>query len=117
MFKLAKERIVTWPVTIRIPSADGSGKTEDHEAKVKYLLLTKDDMKQVAANALDEKKMFEVYRRHIVGWEPFATDADTGAPIEYSEANLRALIKIPYIDRALVDGLMQASNGRAAAKN
>lgn len=117
MFKHAKERIVTWPVTIRVPSADGSGSTHEHEAKIKYLLLTKDDIRHIADIAGNDEKIFDVYRKHIIGWEPFATDENTGTPIEYSSENLRALLAIPYIETALSFGLMQASNGRAAVKN
>lgn len=111
MFKFATQRRVLWPIEIKVPSDDGSGKVESVEVKVLFDLMTRSEAKAIED---DIDKAPHVLPEKVKGWEGIANES--GEPIEFSAENLDALLDIPYIERAFAIGLIQASNG-APAKN
>jgi len=111
MFKFAKLRRVLWPVKISVPSDTGSGEVTEHTVKVLYELLTRSDVQRVQEQPEIGQ---DVLQAKIQGWEGIADEG--GETLEYSPEALRALLDVPYIERAFSAGLLQASNG-APAKN
>ncbi len=111
MFKFAAKRRVLWPVTISVPSDDGSGKIKEHNVKVLFELLNRSEAQEIQDAP---EKGEDVLTDKVRGWEGIADE--NGEPIEYSTENLKALLDVPYVERAFSIGLLQASNG-APAKN
>jgi len=111
MFKFANKRRVLWPVTISVPTDDGSGEIKEHTVKVQFELLTRTEAKAIQEEPEDGES---VLPDKVKGWEGIA-DED-GNDIEFSSGTLKALLDVPYIERAFAIGLLQASNG-APAKN
>jgi hypothetical protein len=135
MFKFAMERQVLWPVTINVP-IDG-GETQEMEIRVRYRLLTQDEMTARAhedlaaarAASTDQspiegllaaiepeglKKRLDQLKACITGWEGIA-DAE-GNPLPFTATNLEAVLNVPYLRTPIASGLMEASRG-APAKN
>lgn len=137
-FRFARQREVLWPVTIRAPLDDGSGKLGEFKCRVRYKLLTKSEVQARsrltialgAAMRSDPSKLIEIYDadtaakadqellEHITGWDGIvdADSAEEGALLPFSAENLRALLECVYVRVAFELGLMQASQG-AEAKN
>lgn len=111
MFKFAKQKRVLWPVWISEPADDGSGSTDDKQIKVLFELMTRSEARNVEA---DLDKANDVLPAKIKAWEGIVDDC--GEPVPFSPGNLAAILDVPYIERALAIGLIQASNG-APAKN
>lgn len=111
MFKFAKQKRVLWPVWISEPCDDGSGNTEDREIKILFELMTRSEAREVEA---DLDKANDVLPAKIKGWEGIVNEK--GDPVPFQPDNLAALLDVPYIERALAIGLIQASNG-APGKN
>lgn len=112
MFKFAKQRIVKWPVTVRVPK-DG-GTVEDIEIVVHFKLLEVDAIEKILEKRID-KGLEETLKKHIVGWEGIE-DAESGQALKFSEKNLLALCNVPYVLSAFTLGLVAASQG-SPAKN
>lgn len=112
MFKFARNREVLWPVTVRVPREDGSGAVEQMEAKVLYQLLSKTELRDMTQAKIDTS---ELLQKKVRGWEGII-DADTAAPLPFTDENLAALLEIPFVHQAVLVGLTQASVG-AERKN
>lgn len=112
MFKVTKNRVVWWPVTIHEPREDGCGKVNKIKVKLKYQLVNKELAQEVKSSPDDEVE--EKLIASILGWEGFA-DED-GNELVFNEANLHDVLQIPYAERAIAFGLLDASRG-AVAKN
>lgn len=112
MFKVTKNRVVWWPVTIHEPREDGSGKTNKIRVKIKYQLVGK-DLARAVRDTPDED-VEERLVENILDWEGFA-DED-GNELTFNPQNLRDVMQIPYAERAIALGLFDASRG-AVAKN
>lgn len=126
MFKFAPKNEVLWPVEIRAPRGDGSGGVQVFKIRVLFRLLSRTDARTLevcgrkaysgtveeedAARAEAERLL----RAHIVGWEDVHDEQD--APLPFSDEALTAMLNVPYIERAIVSALLQASLG-APAKN
>lgn len=127
MFKLAKQREVLWPVTIEVPDDGGSGVVTPVQIKVRYKLLSRTEMRESielarkqadgAAPMSEEAVRADDawFAARVTGWED-VVDADSGAAIAFSGEALAAMMDVPYVAKALVAGLWEASRG-AAAKN
>ena len=132
MFKFAKKRQVLWPVTAQVPADDGSGAVRDVTFRVRYLLMTREELATVARQSLDlmragdidsqieamsEERVREsvaLMQRHVVGWDGISGEDDQ--PLPFTADNLNALLAVPYLHRAIASGLSDASVG-APAKN
>ena len=109
------KREVDWPVTINVP-VDG-GKTEKHEIIVRFELATSEEF----LNGGNEPAG-TLLQRKVKGWGTEEEHRKDGLmlsedePMPFTGENLKAVLKIGYIERAFTTGLIGASNG-AAAKN
>jgi|GEM_PF-1009668 len=125
MFKYAKNREVLWPVVIQVPQ-DG-GTVQEVTVKVRYKLLTRNEMAAAVRDAGDIKDtggMIEQERLdatdnwlvdHITGWEDI-NDTDTQSPLIFSREMCLELMQSPYVRNAIDAGLWEASRG-AQVKN
>jgi hypothetical protein len=121
MFRLAKDRIVLWPVTLVVP-ADGGPQLVP--VQVAYRLLTSAD-EHVWRDALEaaitsdqreaDRLVATLLEQRVTGWSDIVDDAD-GQPIPYSSEALASLLDLPYVRDGLLLGLFSASHG-AAPKN
>lgn len=111
MFQFASQKQVLWPVTISSPSADGSGTIDSIEIKVFFELMTRSEAR-VIQDDIDQAQ--HVLPNKIKGWEGIVNG--DGSALPFTEDNLSAILDVPYIERAIAIGLIQASNG-APAKN
>ncbi len=112
MFRMAKQREVLWPVTVRVPSGDGSGAVEACEIKLRFRLMTRSEARALAG--LSDEEFDAEVRRRITGWEGVCDEE--GEPIPFSAEALAAAMDVPYFMAAAHTGLVMASNG-APAKN
>lgn len=112
MFKLAAKRVVLWPVTVKAPREDGSGEVDEVGVRLRFELLTTDELVRRAEGASEDVALL---KRKIRGWEDIA-DSD-GNPLAFNDANLEAALAIPYVRLAFILALLEASSGRAAVKN
>ncbi len=112
MFKFAKDRIVRWPVVVRVPTDGGTIKKQI--CQVDFLLLDDDGLKEMATSRTEDDALHKL-AEHIRGWDESVAD-ETGAPIAFSEQMRDALLKDPLFAKACALALMQASMG-APAKN
>lgn len=112
MFKFAHKRQVWWPVAIKAPKDDGSGDCEEHVIKVLYELMTITESRQ--QESLTPEEQSAVLRDKVKGWQDVCDAA--GEPIDFSHDTLAAVLDVPYIERAIALGLLQATIG-APAKN
>lgn len=109
MFKLANKNLVWWPVTIDVP-VDG-GKTQPFEIEVLFDLMTK----AAAREAASGEQVAAVVAPRVIDWRNVADDS--GTPLPCTSANVAAMFELPYVERAIVGALVQASSGVAVAKN
>lgn len=133
MFRFAKRREVLWPVTIDVPSDDGSGRVDEVCVRIRYRLLTQSELADRVREGLEAagqignleallatlspgalEKRLEDLREHITGWEDIG-DED-GQQMPFSAEALDALLDVPYFRAAAEQGLLDASRG-APAKN
>lgn len=112
MLRIAQELVVWWPIKVKVPKGDGSGKTDVFKAEVKYRLMKRSDARRLKDMEADE--IDALLSEHVLDWKGFA-DED-GNDLSYSREALEAVRDIPYIDQAITLGLFEASNG-AASKN
>lgn len=141
MFKFAQNREVLYPVVIRQLDESGSGKRVEHEIKIRYRILTRQELRDLLApdadagqtegltdserlkaalnRALDPERLREsdeMVISHVTGWEGIV-DADTEEPIAFSSDVLRAMMASSTAFAAAVEqGLFEASR-EAPAKN
>lgn len=135
MFKFAKKRVVLWPTEIPVPMDDGTGRVDTVTARVRYQLLTQEELETFALEELRDiastqdldatlaslsdaarEKRRQRLKEHVVGWEEADFVDERGTPMEVNDANLDSLLSISYLRAAFQAGLVQASRG-APAKN
>lgn len=109
MLRVTQSRQVWWPVTVNVP-VDG-GQTEPFEIRVLFELM---DTHQVEAHRQAGTPDVEVLASWAKGWEGVADEQ--GNLLPFSPENLAAVARVPYIGRAMVVALLQASAG-AKVKN
>lgn len=106
--------IKDWPVVIAKP-VDG-GRVQKHEVTMDFVLLSQEEVdEQVeASRASGESSDVDILRRVVRKLGGFK-DAD-GNSIEYSEALLEKVLRIPYIRIGMIQAYFQASAGQKAAR-
>ena len=95
-FVLAKKTDpVKWPVEVKIPR-DGGG-FHKQEFTARFLLLDQDEI-DAKSEAGDE-----AFIKHVlVGWDGIKdAPGSEGQPVEFSEDALEAMVKTPYIRKAI----------------
>lgn len=112
MFKIAKTRRVTWPVTIPVPQSGGS--VQKHKIDVEFDLLTQTRLTEVMAEERNADQDAALLREVVVGWSGVANE--DGEPVEFSAAALADLVDISYVRSALIRAYFEAASGNAAAR-
>lgn len=130
MFQLSSKRQVLWPVTIYEPADDGSGTVVDRKIRVRFVLLDRDEMAEAiveaeavgadAASILSPASMAtndKWLTDRIVDWvDVVDVVGEETVQIPFSADRLAALMRIPYVKKALDMALWEVSRG-APAKN
>ncbi|SFK92021.1 hypothetical protein SAMN05216302_102112 [Nitrosomonas aestuarii] len=111
MFKVSKPQSVKWPVEVNTPR-DGGGTTKG-TFNVQFRILDDDEFSGIYDRGGKDKDLLADV---CVGWDQKLCD-ENGEPIPFSEEQLEALVKIPYIRTAMVSAYLDCSNGRAAKGN
>ena len=110
MFVLNKDRIVAWPVTIRVPSDGGTFEEQSFTARFKLLGQERLDALRENADATDQSLLAEA----LVGWEGVARDG--GGEIPCSAEAKRELLGVPYVRLGVLAAYLECSTG-AKRKN
>lgn len=95
MLKIIPRDSVLWPVKVYVARDDGSGKTDEHIIKVRYRLLSVEELKKVKDS---DEPALDFIKRNVLGWEDIA---DENGPLEYSQAKLDMVMNIPYLSNAI----------------
>lgn len=121
MFKFARERVVSWPVTLSVPQDGGPQKVE---VRVRYRLMTRSEMDTVVRRLREQADdgsplavgdtIDALLEERIVGWG--GIEGESGELLEFNAENLKAMLDVPFLREAFESGLYQASRG-ALAKN
>lgn len=131
MFRVNTKREVLYPVTINTVKVDGSGEAEPLRIKVRYRLLSRDEMRRQLAEQMKQVseggdgEYAKALRRslddeqvklrdsdladHVLDWEGIVDDA-SGDPVPFSrEVLLQLLGEYSAFSAALHEGLWSAS--------
>lgn len=104
MFVIQKhDEPLTWPVKVDVP-VDG-GKTESQEFTALFRMLGQDEIDKLAAQG-DEAFI----RGTLVDWGADVKDPD-GNPVSFREQPLVAMIRRPYIRKALIRAYYEMAGG------
>jgi len=106
MFKVAKKKTVSWPVTVSVPQ-DGGG-TQNSEFTAVFDVITQDAMDAVVLASAD------LLERVLIGWEGVA--GEDGEPIPFATEAKKDLLNITYVRHALFSAYSEIQQGRAAAR-
>jgi len=107
MFKLKKENVVWWPVTISEPT--DNGEVIEHKCHMLFELVTQNQFDELA-----DKGDRELLAVLVKGWKEIL-DVDEH-PLTFSKEHLDALLQLPYVRASILRAYMQAMSG-APAKN
>jgi hypothetical protein len=109
MFSIKQSDTFSWPVKFRLA---GDGEAVDHEFTAVFKRLTRSKfdqhVKAVTSNV-------ELIREVMVGWAG-VTD-ERGEPLEFTAANLEALLDIPMVNGAIAHAFLDVQSGAALEKN
>ena len=115
MLKLTEREEIWWPVAIRKPREDGSGRTDRYDVKIKFRLMTRTDAKEMIGDEADGSSqaerldmLLDRVSEHVLDWE--------GIDLECNPENVRLAMDKPYVSDAVITGLREASAG-GRAKN
>ena len=106
MFKMAKTKTVSWPVTVKVPQDGGS--TVNNEFTAVFDVITQEAMDAVVLASGD------LLDRVLIGWEGVARE--DGEPIAFSSEAKKDLLDITYVRHALFGAYGEVQQGRAAAR-
>jgi len=115
MLKIAEHEECWWPVTIRQPRDDGSGRSTRFETKWKFRLLTRSEAQKLIPedeSLSDGERVGVILERvadRVIDWE--------GIDLECTPDNIRLALDKPYISDAVTVALREASSGGGRAKN
>lgn len=112
MFKIAKDRRVTWPVTIPVPQSGGS--VQKHKIEAEFDILGQSRLEEVMQEDRNADQDAALLREVLVGWDGVA--GENGEPMPFSAAALNDLVDIPYVRAALIRAYFEAASGNAAAR-
>jgi len=122
MFKLVKERLVWWPVTVAIPADDGD--VEEQSFSLKFRVRDVDGNRELLASApamtasdAGEKPLSETYAEFV---GQLATDwkdvEDEHAPLAFNHSNLVDVMKVPGAFMAVLEAYRSCSLGEKATR-
>jgi len=115
MLKIEEHEEIWWPVTIRKPRPDGTGKQDRFETKWKFRLLNRSDAQALIP---EEEGLSDVERismiidrvaERVLDWD--------GIDLECTPDNVRLALDKPYISEPVTIALREASSGGGRAKN
>ena len=109
---------VEWPCTAKIPKGNGTKVIESVPFKIKFRILSNDEIKELPQHldkekaSVDEVKDFirlrtEAALNAMVGWD--FTDMDFA-----KSEDVLAVTNDPYYRAAIIEGFWQAQNGKAS---
>lgn len=125
MFKLVKERLVWWPVTVATPADDGN--VDEQTFSLKFRVRDVDGNRELLASAptmapsgtADKPQLSESYADFVL---QLATDwkdvAEEGAKdqLPFSRANLIDAMKVPGAFMAVLEAYRSCSLGEKATR-
>lgn len=122
MFKVVKERLVWWPVTVAVPADDGN--VEEQSFSLRFRVRDVDGNRDLLANApaigpndAGEKPLSETYAEFV---EQLATDwkevEDEHAPLAFNHNNLVDVMKVPGAFMAVLEAYRSCSLGEKATR-
>ena len=125
--RVCKDREVLYPVTAKMLADDGSGSVVNVSFKVKYKLLSRQELREkmnVRMDLTDDiDSLREMIRKqsdpaelekydawlssHVTGWEDI--DGEDGTPMPFTPENYAAVMNIISVATAIDSGLIKAS--------
>ncbi len=124
MFKVVKERLVWWPVTVSVPADDGN--VEQQSFTLRFRVRDVDGNRELLANApaigpgdAGEKPLSESYAEFV---EQLATDwkdvesEDGGGTLTFNRSNLIQVMKVPGAFMSVLEAYRSCSLGEKATR-
>lgn len=105
-----KPAVLKWPVTINIPR-DG-GRIKAVTRTVHYELIPQAEFSAIYKDGGNDE---DLLRKVVVGWGTDMVDANND-PVPFSEDELDSMIDTSYVRIAFVNGYLECSSGKAAAR-
>ena len=124
MFKLVKERLVWWPVTVAIPADDGE--VEEQSFSLKFRVRDVDGNRELLASApamtasdAGEKPLSETYAEFVeqlaTDWKDVEAEKD-GDKLAFNRSNLVQVMKVPGAFMAVLEAYRSCSLGEKATR-
>lgn len=124
MFKLVKERLVWWPVTVAIPADDGD--VEEQSFSLKFRVRDVDGNRELLASApamtasdAGEKPLSESYAEFVeqlaTDWKDVEAEKD-GDKLAFNRSNLVQVMKVPGAFMAVLEAYRSCSLGEKATR-
>lgn len=124
MFKLVKERLVWWPVTVAIPADDGD--VEEQSFSLKFRVRDVDGNRELLASAPamtpsdgGEKPLSESYAEFVeqlaTDWKDVEAEKD-GDKLAFNRSNLVQVMKVPGAFMAVLEAYRSCSLGEKATR-
>ncbi|WP_066279858.1 phage tail assembly chaperone [Blastomonas sp. CCH1-A6] len=124
MFKLVKERLVWWPVTVAIPADDGD--VEEQSFSLKFRVRDVDGNRELLASApamtasdAGEKPLSETYAEFVeqlaTDWKDVEAEKD-GDKLAFNRSNLVQVMKVPGAFMAVLEAYRSCSLGEKATR-
>jgi hypothetical protein len=122
MFKVVKERLVWWPVTVAVPADDGN--VDEQSFSLRFRVRDVDGNRDLLANApaigpgdSGERPLSESYAEFV---EQLATDwkevEDEHAPLAFNHSNLVDVMKVPGAFMSVLEAYRSCSLGEKATR-
>ena len=124
MFKVVKERLVWWPVTVAVPADDGN--VEEQSFKMRFRVRDVDGNRELLASTpaigpddADEKPLSESYAEFV---EQLATDwkdvedEERGGQLGFNRQHLIMVMKVPGAFMSVLEAYRSCSLGEKATR-
>lgn len=124
MFKLVKERLVWWPVTVAVPADDGN--VEEQSFSLRFRVRDVDGNRDLLANApaigrndAGEKQLSETYADFVLqlatDWKDVALE-DAHELLPFCRPNLIEAMKVPGAFMSVLEAYRSCSLGEKATR-
>lgn len=125
MFKLVKERLVWWPVTVAIPADDGD--VEEQSFSLKFRVRDVDGNRELLSSApamapgetADKPLLSESYADFVMqlatDWKDVAVEGEK-EPLPFCRTNLIEAMKVPGAFMAVLEAYRSCSLGEKATR-
>lgn len=127
MFKLVKERLVWWPVTVAVPADDGN--VEEQSFSLRFRVRDVDGNRELLASApaigpgdAGEKPLSESYADFVLqlatDWKDVESEERSGpdAMLPFCRPNLIEVMKVPGTFMAVLEAYRSCSLGEKATR-